>query len=164
MVRLSAIAAILLCLTGQQRADPSLADTSFTIDAPSEAVAVVRASCARCDWGVTGREAAAVRILVDGNYSQHLMLYRGAEQSEYRLTLGHLNAGAHRLRVEADPSLSAHDAGTPVIAGLTVTSASSTGLDAVKQAHAPILYARPNTVGRFTDLPVLMWVEDVPSP
>jgi hypothetical protein len=24
---------------------------------------------------------------------------------------------------------------------------------------APILYARPNTVGKFTDLPLLMWYE-----
>jgi hypothetical protein len=28
---------------------------------------------------------------------------------------------------------------------------------------APILYARPNTVGRFTDLPLLMWYEVVPT-
>src|SRR5205085_3038211 len=26
-------------------------------------------------------------------------------------------------------------------------------------AHAPILYARPNTIGRFTDVPLLMWYE-----
>ena len=29
---------------------------------------------------------------------------------------------------------------------------------------APILYARPNTVGKFTDLPLLMWYEVVPTP
>jgi hypothetical protein len=29
---------------------------------------------------------------------------------------------------------------------------------------APIVYARPNTVGKFTDLPLLMWYEVVPTP
>ena len=29
---------------------------------------------------------------------------------------------------------------------------------------APIVYARPNTVGKFTDLPLLMWYEIVPTP
>ena len=28
---------------------------------------------------------------------------------------------------------------------------------------APIIYARPNTVGKFTDLPLLMWYEIVPT-
>ena len=28
---------------------------------------------------------------------------------------------------------------------------------------APIVYARPNTVGKFTDLPLLMWYEVVPT-
>jgi hypothetical protein len=28
---------------------------------------------------------------------------------------------------------------------------------------APIVYARPNTVGKFTDLPLLMWYETVPT-
>src|SRR5437899_2512447 len=31
------------------------------------------------------------------------------------------------------------------------------------QSMAPILHARPNTVGRFTDLPLLMWYEIVPT-
>ncbi len=29
---------------------------------------------------------------------------------------------------------------------------------------APIVYARPNTVGKFTDLPLLMWYEIAPTP
>ena len=29
---------------------------------------------------------------------------------------------------------------------------------------APIVYARPNTVGKFTDLPLVMWYEVVPTP
>ncbi|HEX9367172.1 MAG TPA: hypothetical protein VF921_11120, partial [Vicinamibacterales bacterium] len=45
---------------------PSLVDQAFKVPAAGEAVAVIHASCQRCDWGVEAREAAAVRILVDG--------------------------------------------------------------------------------------------------
>jgi hypothetical protein len=31
-------------------------------------------------------------------------------------------------------------------------------------AHAPILHARPNTIGKFTDVPLLMWYETGPTP
>ena len=37
------------------------------------------------------------------------------------------------------------------------------GQEYVAQSMAPILHARPNTVGRFTDLPILMWYEVVPT-
>ena len=159
------IAAIILAagLAFGYQPHTSLLERTFTVDSPgSETVASINASCARCDWGIEGREAAAVRILVDGKYSQHVLLYRGAADSEYRVSLGTLMAGPHALRIEADPSLSARGAGPPVISGASVNSASRPE-DRLRQAFAPILYARPNTVGRFTDLPVLMWDEVVPT-
>jgi hypothetical protein len=66
----------------------------FVAAAPGEAVAVVVAGCARCDWGEAGREGAALRLLVDGKYSQHIMLARGEAAAEYRVSLGTLAAGA----------------------------------------------------------------------
>ena len=139
---------------------PPLFEQTFTIDEPaSEGVGLIRASCARCDWGIEGREAAAVRILLDGKYSQHLLLHRGSEDSEYRISLGTLTQGRHAIRIEADPSLSAKDAGPPVISGAGVMAVSTPGEERLRAAFSPILYARPNTVGRFTDLPVLMWSE-----
>jgi len=156
-----AILSLALTFSGQPR--PPLFETTFTVDeAASEGVAFVRGSCARCDWGVDGREAAAVRILLDGKYSQNLMLYRGSDESEYRISLGTLTQGRHVLRIEADPALSAHDAGPPVISSADV-NVHSTADGSIFKAYSPILYARPNTIGRFTDLPVLMWVEIVPT-
>ena len=38
------------------------------------------------------------------------------------------------------------------------------GDDFVAQSMAPVIYARPNTVGKFTDVPVFMWYEIVPVP
>src|SRR5437879_240034 len=84
---------------------------TFDAAAPGEAIAVVRAGCARCAWGAPGREAAALRLSVDGTYSQHILLARGAEPADYRVTLGAVAAGRHTLVVERDAALSARNAG-----------------------------------------------------
>ena len=83
-------------------AAPDPVDQTFKVPAAGEAVAVIHASCERCDWGVEGREAAVVRILVDGKYSQHLALALGAEVADYHVSLGAIARGrspaAHRGR------------------------------------------------------------------
>src|SRR5215211_8748384 len=70
---------------------------TFMAEYEGEAVASVRAGCARCDWGESGRESVALTILLDGKYSQHLQLVRGEAASDYRITLGHVAKGPHRL-------------------------------------------------------------------
>ena len=58
---------------------------SFEVAQDAEVVASVNASCAGCDWGRAGHEAAVLRLELDGAYAQHLFLTRGAEAAEYRL-------------------------------------------------------------------------------
>ena len=138
---------------------------AFSVDRPSEVLAVIHAGCARCDWGETGREAVALRLSVDGTYSQHLFLSRGAAPVDYRVRLGTLAPGRHELRVERDAELSAKGAGPATIDVTAVDAlAQGTSDDFTAQSMAPILYARPNTVGAFTDLPLLMWYEVEPTP
>jgi hypothetical protein len=138
---------------------------SFAIDRPGEVRAVVRAGCARCDWGATGREAVALRVSVDGKYSQHLLLARGETPADYLITLGSFAAGPHRLAIERDARLSAAGAGRASIEVPTIDAiAQGTSDDFIAQSMAPILYARPNTVGRFTDLPLFMWYEVASTP
>jgi hypothetical protein len=139
-------------------------DQLFKVPAAGEAVAVIHASCERCDWGVEGREAAAVRISVDGKYSQHLLLARGADDADYHVSLGAMAVGDHTLRIEADPALSSPQAGAAVISKVDIVVITPAGDDFVAQSMAPVVYARPNTVGKFTDLPVFMWYEIVPVP
>jgi hypothetical protein len=136
----------------------------FHVPAAGEAVAVIHASCERCDWGVEGREAAAVRVLIDGTYSQHLLLARGAEDTDYHVSLGPMAVGEHKLRIEADPALSARQAGPALISKVDIVVITPAGDDFVAQSMAPFIYARANTVGRFSDLPVFMWYEIVPVP
>lgn len=143
---------------------PLPVDQLFKAPAAGEGVAVIHASCAPCDWGLEGREAAAVRILVDGRYSQHVLLTRGADDADYHVSLGPVSPGDHRLRIEADPALSSAQAGPAAISRVDIVIITPAGDDFVAQSMAPVLYARPNTVGRFTDVPVFMWYEIVPVP
>ena len=157
-------AAVFMLAAVSVYAGPLPVDQAFKASAVGEGVAVIHASCDPCDWGLEGGEAAALRVLVDGKYSQHVLLTRGAEDADYHVTLGRIDAGEHRLRIEADPALSAKQAGAPSVSRVDIVVITPAGDDFVAQSMAPVLYARPNTVGRFTDVPVFMWDEIVPVP
>lgn len=141
-----------------------LASRTFEVSQAGEAIAVVRATCERCDWAVEGREAAALKVTVDGQYSQHVLLARSGGTWEYSITLGAVTPGTHRVSVHLDPSLSARDVGTVSVAGVSTRIIPAGSDEHLAQAMAPYIYARPNTVGRFTDVPVFMWYEIVPAP
>jgi hypothetical protein len=153
-------AALLAALTPAPQTDRLTHD--FSIKRAGEIVAVIEAGCARCAWGEEGREAAVLRLSVDGQYSQHLVLFRGEKPVIYRLRLGTLTAGGHQLRVERDRDLSAKGAGPASIDVLGIAIVADGSHDDA-EAMAPIVYARPNTVGKFTDVPLLMWYEIVPT-
>ncbi|PYR58167.1 MAG: hypothetical protein DMF91_17800, partial [Acidobacteria bacterium] len=141
-----------------------LATRTFDVAAPAEVVAVIHARCARCTWGETGREAAVLRLLVDGRYSQHLALARGDADAEYRVMLGGYEIGHHQLSIEVDPAWSARGIGETTISKVDVDVVIENKNDNYRAASmAPVLHARANTVGRFTDLPILMWYEVVPT-
>lgn len=136
----------------------------FTLASAGEAVATITAACARCDWGVKGREAVALRVLVDGVYSQHVLLARGAAAAPYRVMLGPLPAGEHRLTVERDAALSAPRAGAASIARVAVAAFAEDTPEHAWLSQAPMIYARPGTVERFSDVPIMMWAERAPAP
>ena len=48
-------------------------------------------------------------------------------------------------------------------ARIALTPVYQDAADQAALALAPFVYARPNTVGRFTDVPVLMWYEREPT-
>jgi hypothetical protein len=138
-------------------------EQTFALATGGEVVATVRAGCAGCAWGEAGREAAALRLSVDGAYSQHLLLARGEAAAEYRISLGTIAAGSHRLVIDRDAALSAKQAGAATIAVDDVHGIRDRE-EGLAQSMAPILYARANTVGKFTDLPILMWYEVAATP
>jgi hypothetical protein len=139
-------------------APPPLHEHAFRVGRPAEAVATVIASCGTCDWGAAGREAAVLALALDGVPSQHLVLFRG-EEAAYRVLLGPLGEGEHRLTITRDTKRSARGAGTVRVEGVTIEAVAKgePGHEAI--AHAPFLHTRPGSLDRFSDVPLLAWVE-----
>lgn len=141
-----------------------LREEAFTLAAVSEVVATLTGSCKGCDWGRPGYEAAALELTVDGRYSQHLLLTRGAQLAEYRIALGRLARGPHRLSLALDRGASGREIGEATVAAVAVSSPPAGSAEEAALAHAPILHARPNTLGRFSDVPLVMWYEREATP
>jgi hypothetical protein len=139
-----------------------LHEHAFRLERPAEVVALVRASCARCDWGARGREAAVLTLSVDGALRQHVVLARGT-LGDYRVLLGALGKGEHRLTLALDTRHSARGIEAVEIESVTVdaVAAEEPGHEAL--AHAPILHTRKGSLGRFSDVPLVAWVETFPA-
>lgn len=136
-----------------------LGATSFTVPAASEVVATVTASCRECSWGRKGYEAAALRLEVDGRYSQHVLLTRGSEAAKYVVSLGRHDTGTHTVTAALDPAHTARHIREAAVDSIAVRVLAAGPAEERLLAHSPIVYARRNTIGRFSDVPLLMWVE-----
>jgi hypothetical protein len=134
-------------------------DEAFELKEASEVIASVVASCGACDWSRPGHESAVLRLELDGAYSQHLFLTRGATPSEYRVLLGPLAAGKHRLTFAHDTGPWSTAPRTASVSRVSFTQVTPSNPEHGVTELAPILYIRPNTVGKFTDVPLLMWYE-----
>jgi hypothetical protein len=130
---------------------------TFPVVDAGDVLAVLTATCEGCDWGVRGREAAVLTLSVDGRYDQDLPLVRGRGPEEYPVLLGPLAAGPHRLEVALD-ALSAPAVGK-IEVDIRFRPVLPNDPERVAIAHAPIVYQRGNAVGRFTDVPLLMYYE-----
>ncbi len=126
----------------------------FRVSRPCEVVAEIEMSSPGADWAQPGAEAAVADLILDGKPQQNLMLYT-AEDWKYRVFLGSLAAGDHALAIERNARFSAKPAGLEV-AGVKFSEVASN--DAVV-ANAPVLFARANTVGGFSDVPLLVYCE-----
>src|SRR5262245_54597373 len=138
--------------------DRPLVAESFDVVAPAEVVATITATCARCDWAVRGREAVLVELTLDGAYSQHVALIRSGP-AQYRVLLGRLARGAHTLAIRRDLARSANDAGEAKIDSVDFKPIVESDQEFAIVSSAPYLRARPGTVEKFSDFPLLMYAE-----
>lgn len=129
-------------------------DFTFHSSGGSEMLADLDLSSPGADWSVAGREAALAEITVDGRAAQHVMLYAGAERHTYSIFLGIPQAGRHTLRVVRHKEYSAPGARLEAYAAKFRELPN----DAIL-AHAPVLFARQNTIGKFTDVPMIVYAE-----
>lgn len=125
-------------------------------DARSEVVAELDLSAPGADWALAGAEAATARLETDGLPAQHVIVYGGPRPQRYPVFLGRLAPGAHTLRISREPKLSAAGARLEIHdARIREIKPDDPAWDMV--AHAPVLYPRANTVGRFSDIPLLTY-------
>ncbi len=116
-------------------------------------------------WARKGAEAPALLISVDGKYNQDLLLWAGDEFFNYRVMLGRLRRGKQIVSVERNPKRSAAGAPRVEIKSLrpllfaVSRDADDANEEQLALAHSPFLYARANTIDRFTDIPLLMYYE-----
>lgn len=151
--------AVIVCSASQIFGAEPLLEKRFDAASEAEALLELTASAPNSSWLKKGSEAAAVTVLLDGRYTQDLLLYRGSRPSLYRVMLGRVSPGSHTLRIEQNPKLSAASAGKPdcSAANLVLVTPGQPEFQAI--AHAPFLYARPDTIGRFSDSPLLAYYE-----
>jgi hypothetical protein len=137
----------------------TLLEKRFSAPAESEALLDLTASAPGTSWRERGAEAAAVTIYIDGQYHQDVVLFAGAREFTYQLTLGRIATGEHNLRVEFNRKWSAAKAASAKISDAKITTIDRKNPEFQAIAHAPILYARPDTIGKFSDTPLLAYYE-----
>jgi len=142
-----------------------LAAETFNLREAMEVGLEIEARSPDASWVRKGSEAAALLISVDGKYNQDLLLWAGDELFRYRIMLGRLPRGKHTVSVTLNAARSAAGARRVEIKSLRplpfapASGANSADEDLLALAHSPFLYARPNTIDRFTDIPVLLYYE-----
>ena len=107
------------------------------------------------NWSRPGHEAALARIRLDGASEFHAMLFAGETPFDYHVFLGRLAAGKHSASIETEPKWSAPGA-TASVESFSAKPAAA-GDEVI--ARAPVLFARENTIGRFSDVPLLVYAE-----
>jgi hypothetical protein len=141
---------------GRVRGDAAF-EATFSVDTEGEGLLDLPARVPGADWESSGREAATVRMWLDGQYNQDVVLVMGETPHTYRLALGPLKPGVHTLRLERFAPFCAPglldiqlDAGT-----VTVVPPNAPDYDVF--ANAPILVSRKTP--HLTDALLYMYYE-----
>ncbi|MBA3600212.1 MAG: hypothetical protein H0W45_03085 [Acidobacteria bacterium] len=128
------------------------------------------ASVTGANWMVKNAEAAVLTVFVDGKYNQDVILFAGAKKFNYRASLGKFEPGEHTLSIALNEARSAPNAKQVKLfsssifpSELTLVKNGGDERDFIALTHAPMLYARPDTVDKFSDIPLLTYYEIFPS-
>lgn len=128
------------------------------------------ASAVGANWMVKNAEAAVLTIFVDDKYNQDVILFAGAEKFNYRASLGAFETGEHLLSIVLNDARSAPNAKQVKLSSAAVypsalTLAENNGdeRDFAALTHAPVIYARPDTIDKFSDIPLITYYEIIPS-
>jgi hypothetical protein len=105
--------------------------------------------------------ASALVVTLDGHEAQHVLLIPGSGQAEYQTLLGPLEAGTHRITLTPSTLWPSSKDVTVRTATATVMTPANASNDLALIAHAPTLGIRADTIGTASDLPLVMYAEDL---
>jgi hypothetical protein len=157
------LAAGFLSATPSAISAQSLLEKKFNVVAESEALLDLTASAPGTSWRERGAEASVVTIYIDGRYHQDVILFAGAREFTYQLMLGRVAPGEHSLRVDFNRKQSAAKATSAKIGDAKITTIDRKHPEFQAIARSPILYARPDAIGKFSDIPLLAYYESDPA-
>lgn len=138
-------------------------------------------------WAKKGSEAVVLSVFVDKKYNQDVMLFAGGGSDPgmparrvYPIFLGELSPDEHKVEVFINKGRSAYSAESVVVHRAEIFSAQpghqngtlralgAGGLfsemgkaraELMAKANAPFIYARPDAVDKFSDIPLLTYYE-----
>lgn len=141
----------------------TIATKNFEINqqtSQNEIILSFEAATQNASWGRKGSESAVLTIFIDGKYNQDLILFAGKEKFTYQIILGKIAHGKHKISLLLNKERSAPYIGETKIYSLNIkhNTPASFG-DKLAISNAPILYARPDTIDKFSDIPLLTYYE-----
>lgn len=137
----------------------TLVEKKFQTSVEAEVLLDLTAFGQNTSWVKINREAATVNVFLDDHDIQDVILFAGSQTFTYRLLLGRVGAGEHRLRIEFNPQRSALKDSIVKVDDAKITLIDRGNPEFYAIASTPILYARPNSIGKFSDVPLLMYYE-----
>jgi hypothetical protein len=111
------------------------------------------------DDGQSRSQVAAMIVRLDGRDSQHIILTPGVGRTSYTALLGPLEAGSHIVALVPSPYWPADPAVR--IREVTARVVRQSDPASVLLGHAPTIGVRADTIGTASDLPLVMYVEDL---
>lgn len=152
--------------TSRQNTGEKIAAKEFSVSAKqadSVFVLDLEASANGTTWMSKDAQAAVVTIFVDGKYNQDITLFQGATAHKYQVVLGKMSSGKHSLEIVRNAKRSALQSGGVTIKSTRVVPFVSSTKDDLKAiSYSPFIFARPDTIGRFSDIPILTYYEVLP--
>ncbi|MDQ3130681.1 MAG: hypothetical protein M3Q99_07965 [Acidobacteriota bacterium] len=144
-----------------------IAVREFTVkNAPNEMILTLEVAAENSSWAKAGAEGATLTVFVDGKYNQDVMLFGGAKKFVYQVALGSFEQGKHALAVVFNQTRSAKNSKQAKIYSVKIASANlsdKNSADTIALANSPIIYARPDTIDKFSDIPLVLYYEVFPN-
>ncbi len=130
----------------------------FQLEQPGYAVLGLEAA-GDSNWQENGRESVVLRLYLNGEYQQDVILFYGEQTLDYSRLLGCLPAGAHTVTLELQRDMTPTGATRAVVRRAGVYHIGKEGPLAMVYRHTPVIYGRHLThpyESTFTDTPLLL--------